>query len=814
MTPKKVTMHLPTQDANYGRMYGKYVANVQAGAQVSIGLTGHRFLETADALLLEIKRMYGKGTGSSYYNNPVLYLDQINKQGTPVDYFTHPNTANHLWGETANIVGDAEVIKIDYLNFVDPTIAIVENWKQQVKEVTGIRPALMEFLTRNTKTNLYARATYRASGHLLKFEICLPGPVWHDVTFNHALFAGLPVYSEIFTKALVNYFDTFKQPMDQQVNHLYVDQHTEEVKKANQQYFKELDTTFTLYGMVSSPFMNSLFMYLARKYSSTVKFLMNPITSGINVLACLAMEEFDPVKDKVLLDKTRAGFGSVLDNKKLMSFVCLDSPDMPSLLMDDFNERIDFLNALPQMGFLSSSVNGSMQKSHTFGKWNINGDQTFISPNSLLFGPVLDKSCHFKVIDTSIDVVSTIVDSIAYIKSCYKHPEQVVAQIKGTNQDPNSPDFVSGNWGSFPDSYKYQSENSSRHDSSHFAMVHLTKVVHENPEYAKKSLWFSNGALYDDVTRHYPLKNAKVKIKLGVTPYGSEYKEIYKAAFNTPIDYDSHSYTVEPSEDGRYLHGAITGKTQCVCGMTFDEHKSTFCAFSEGLFEFSTGPNDFTIMLWEAIKARIESGYIFSNGIELNVFRNKVAWDYLQANRQEFTTTNEGADMAITILTIGDRPMFSVVRAYGDIEKLIPYCYNMDTKPKDKERQYNFRPLKKTSVLLSMTQEQLLEEIKLDENSYSNGSIVINGSRPALLIYILKYTQGVYLSQYLTMPGNLTEQTLKNVLTDFFSQISPAEIIDAKRAENPNEMFDYDAIKLEAVKLCYKIMDTYVPAVI
>ena len=813
MSSKKTILQLPSIDATYGNQYGRYVANIQAASQTTPSHTSIQFLQVAEVILADMKKMYKRGVGTNFYNNPVRYLDQINKQGSPVDYFTHPNTANHLWGNIANIVGDAEVIKMDYMNFVDPTVSIVENWKQQVKEVTGIQPAKMEFLARTTKTNLYARATYRASGHLMKFEICLPGPVWHDVTFNHALFAGLPVYSEIFTKAMVNYFDAFKQPMDGAINHLVVDQHSNEAKQATQQFFKEIDQTFTLYGMVSSPITNTLFMYLARKYSSTVKFLMNPITSGISVLACMAMEEFDPVKDKQFFEKSRPVFGSAFDEgTKLMSFVCLDSPDMPSLLMNDFNERIDFLNALPQMGFMSGSRLVSMQKCTSFSKLNINGDQTFISPSSLLFGPVIDKSCHFKIIDTSIDIVSVIVDSFATIRNSYRDSEQQIPSFKGTKLDPLSADYVGGDWGYFPDSYRQQSGDPVVSGSSYFTMIHLTKTVHENPEFVKDGLWFSSGPLYEDVVRHYPLKNTKVKIKLGVTPYGNELNEVYRAAYNTPIDYDSHSYIVEPSEDGRYLHGAITGKTQCVCGKSFDEHKDVFCAFSEGLFDYNDGSSDFKVMLWKAIRAKIDSGYVFSNGVELNLFRSKTAWEYLQANRQAFTSTKEGADKAMAIFMPAERSMYTVVRAYGNIESLIPYCTNLDA-PVDetasKEIQYSFRKMTRTSVLLAMSQEQLLEEIKLDKNSYLNGSIVINANRPALLIYILRYTQGVRLSQFLTKDGSLTEQTMRDVLNDFFDKVSIMEFMEEYRSDNPNSTYDYDTLKLEAVKAAYEAMDIY-----
>ena len=206
----KTPKDFQTADTAYGYLVGMYSAYITAKAKLNGGYRTGGFFASPENFLLKIKELFKQGVGTNVYNNPILFLDQINKQGTPTDYFTHPNTANHLWGDLKNTVGDVEVISIDFMNFVDPTIEIKEKWKQSIQVATGIKPNNVEFVKLSSRNNVFARATYRASGHLLKFEICLPGPVWHDVTFNHAIVEGIPVFVDISLKAMGEMYDSLK----------------------------------------------------------------------------------------------------------------------------------------------------------------------------------------------------------------------------------------------------------------------------------------------------------------------------------------------------------------------------------------------------------------------------------------------------------------------------------------------------------------------------------------------------------------------------------------------------------------------------
>ncbi len=773
----KTPKDFQTTDTAYGYLVGKYSAYITAKAKLNGGYRTGDFFVSPEDFLLKIKELFKQGVGTNVYNNPILFLDQINKQGTPTDYFTHPNTANHLWGDLKNTVGDVEVISIDFLNFVDPTIEIKEKWKQSIQVATGIKPNNVEFVKLSSRNNVFARATYRASGHLLKFEICLPGPVWHDVTFNHAIVEGIPVFVDISLKAMGEMYDSLKVNIVEGEININELPGTEAAQKLKKAFMKQTEKTFTLYGSLDSVYSSALFNYLAIKYSDNVKWMLNPLTSMSNAVACLVMEAFDPKADGEALNKI---LGTETTDK-FLTFNVIDSPDLPSMTIHDFNTRSQFIEKLPLFGFYPIQTGFiNIGASSDFDKNSLSGVCTFIAPESLLFGPVIEQGGHLKVIDTSITVTSKILDTFVFPRNMYvseieqkieDHKKELPKDMPLTEEVPyvfpsnrnrsNKYMFADTRTNSYNESF--MSRNVKRTGS--FELYQISQIIHDNPEYNVKSLRISSGMLREDLTRHYPLTGAKVQIKLGTHAYHDSLQALYREAFLGSKDYDSISYVVIPEDDGRYLHGALTTKTKCFCGLTLEDHKKTLCAYTENSLYMATNSDhkDISIAFFESLRILASNGYVFNNALEVKLLYCETILKDLIGNKVKYTTSAEEAKKVVKIIsdvtTIIDYP----IRVTNCDEKVIALCNVVDyaSDPFDSE---NSTKTPSMHELMGLDEDGLLNAAKLYTlPCYENNSVTMNITNTPLMIYLLKYGKDLTFSQYYHSPSN-NQEALVNAL--------------------------------------------------
>lgn len=758
----------PSAESAYGMLKGMYNAYITTKAKLQSSYRFGSFFTDPDSLLLKIKELYNQGVAKNVYDNPILFLDQINKQGSPTDYFTHPNTANHMWSDLKKTVGDVEVVEVDFLNFVDPTISVRENWKQSIQAATGIKPANVDFVKLSTRHNVFAKATYRASGHLLKFEICLPGPVWHDVTFNHDIVEGIPVHIDLPLKAIGEMYDNLKLNLKEGEMNIEEMPNTASAQKHKMDFMKQTEKTFTLYGSLDSPYVSQLFNFLAIKYSDNVKWLLNPLTSTVNAIACLVMESFDRKTDGAKLNKS---IGS--DNiSKYLLFTVIDSPELPSLTLHDFSSRSQFIDKISLYGFFPTWQGfRAAESSSYFDKSSLNGLCTFIAPESLLFGPVIEKEGHLKVIDTSITVTSKILDTFVFPKNMYESDKELASIVTSTSEELH--ENKQSLFKSRDRSNKYMFADtrtaympSSMDFTNHgfFEMFQVTQIIHDNPEYNVKTLRMSSGMMRNDITRHYPLTGAKVQVKLGTHAYHDSLAEMYKEAFLGSKDYDNISYTVIPEEDGRYLHGSVTPKTKCHCGLPLEDHKKTLCPFTESSSFVATGAEhkDLSVTFFETLRTLSNNGFVFNNALELKLIYCEIIFKDLIDNKIKYTTTVEGASMVVSMLINTTAVIEYPIRVTGCDEKVLKLCSATPYEDAFISLTESTLRLPSLKEMMSYTEDELLIAAALYTlPCYENDSVTLNITNTPLMLYLLKYGKDLTYSQYYHSPSNNQEALIK-----------------------------------------------------
>lgn len=758
----------PSPIASYGMFYGRYVNSVINSAIFKGRYRDGAYPVNITDLLDTLKTLFDRGVGTNLYKNPVRFLDKLEKQGTPCSYFSHPNTLNHLWSGPKTTTGDLEVLEIDYNNFVDPTIPMVEKWKAQTQAVTGIKANSIDMLVTNIGHALFARATYLVSGHLQKFEICLPGNVWHDVTFNYGIIDHLPVFTDFTTKADADFFSAFKMPIDPEggTQFISVDPESDAVIKASEHYKKLMNKTFTLYGTLDATDTSVSFMFVSAKYSATDLVLKNPITTSFNSTACIAMEQFDQVKDKEIFDKL---YGNKIISRHLC-FKVIDSPDMAPHLFEDYVERKEFLKELPKYGFISYVSNGySAQVVKSYRPESIGSHCSFVAPNTMLFGSVIDTKDSIKVIDTSINVVSKILDTFVIPRGLTNRqkPEQYTEEVKQFLAD-NSGLFLQ-----FPDlpGGAAPTTNKQGDPLGAFDMYQITQNQHTEERFRNKSIRYSTGALLSDVVRHYPLTNANVSVQLAVQPYGAKLPDIYEAAFSTSMDYDRYEYTVLPETDGTYLHGALTPQTKCICGRTIEDHIQQSCEFSEGEWKLSSyrSNNVVAIHFLTNLRDEITKGNTkFNNIVEINFLWLETALSYLLDIRTAALIDPKVAAVVKEIFMLASDLTLPSICIYGEIEELKAF-----TRQKDEPIVYDsFRSLmsKEDEIpdvesIFSMTKRKLGEYLKASKKTKPlllGDKIIATSDNYEFIVYLLKYVRGVRISQFFTKEASFKSGNMLN----------------------------------------------------
>lgn len=747
----------PGTTVTYGTYYGKYVNAVINAAVFRGRYRDGAFPISIDDILKTIKGLYDKGIGVKFYKNPVRFLDQLAKQGKPCSYFSHPNTRNHLWNGLKTTMGDFEVFDIDYTNFVVPSTAVVEKWKEQTQSVTGIKANSIDILVTGVSRTVFARATYLVSGHLQKFEICLPGKVWHDVTFNYGIIDNLPVFTEMSSKADADFFETFNQPLVQEggAQILSVDPDSEAVVKASKEYEKTINKTFTLYGTLDATQVSEAFMYLSEKYSNTEDYLKNPITSGSNCIACIAMERYDPVEDKKIFDKV---YGTDRITRHLV-FKVIDTPDMSQYLFDQYVERKEFLKQLPSYGFVSHAAYGhNSQVTKGFSIDDINSHCSFIAPNTMLFGTVLPAKDSIKVIDTSISVVSKVLDTFII-------PRRMVNYQLPENQPQEVKEFLEKHpktWISFPD-LKLNPTFLSSSDKSHaaFEMYQITQIEHEQERFRNKAIRYSSGSLTNNFIRHYPFSGARVKVMLGVMPFGSTPDKVYEAAHSESMNYDQYSYSVLPEEDGRYLHGALTADSLCICGKSIKDHTDHYCPYTEGelkLYSYNSN-NKVALYFLEYLRYAIDSTETPkpNNVVDVNLIWMGTALMYLIENRKVAMTDKKIAETVKSIFMLSSELTLPNLCVYGETEQLRAFTWSSD----DDSGISVYYPqtggekeIPDVEGILNMSQRQLekyLSTSSKQKPQIIDGKIIVTQDNYEFIVYLLKYVKGgIRISQYFT----------------------------------------------------------------
>lgn len=756
----------PSPIATYGMYYGRYVNAVINSAIFKGRYRDGAYPVNITGLLNTLKTLFDQGVGTNLYKNPVRFLDKLKKQGKPCSYFSHPNTLNHLWSGPKTTTGDLEVLEIDYNNFVDPTVSMVEKWRAQTQAVTGIKANSIDMLVTNIGHSLFARATYLVSGHLQKFEICLPGNVWHDVTFNYGIIDHLPVFTDFTTKADADFFSAFKKPLDPDggTQFISVDPESDAVIKASEQYEKLMNKTFTLYGTLEATDVSVGFMFVSAKYSATDLVLKNPITTSFNSTACIAMEQFDQVKDKEIFDKL---YGTKIISRHLC-FKVIDSPDMAPHLFEDFVERKEFLKELPKYGFISYVSNGySYYVAKSYGPENIGSHCSIVAPNTMLFGSVIDTNDSIKVIDTSIKVVSKILDTFVI-------PRNMVNQQKPEQYSEEVKQYYANNSGLFLQFPDLPSEGVPRKRTQGdpigaFDMYQITQNQHPEERFRNKSIRYSTGALQNEVVRHYPLTNANVSVQLAVQSYGSKLPDIYEAAFSTSMDYDRYAYTVMPEDDGTYLHGALTTQTKCICGRTIEDHIQQSCEYSEGEWKLSNyrSNNVVAIYFLSNLRDEITKGNTkFNNIVEINFLWLETALSYLLDIRTAALTDSKVASVVKEIFMLASDLTLPSICIYGEIEELKAF-----TRQKDEPIvYYSFRSVmsKEDEIpdvesIFSMTKRKLGEYLKASKNPKPlllGDKIIATSDNYEFIVYLLKYVRGVRISQFFTKEASFKSGSL------------------------------------------------------
>lgn len=550
-----------------------------------------------------------------FYDCPTLFLSALYSTPRQPDYFTHPNTKNHMWGEFKETFNGFEMAKVSGVDFVDPTPVFKKSWSKELLNITGYVGTTMQFTKISLQTTLFGRATYRASGQLIKFEICLPNNLWIDVSYNFDLVEFLP--ASIYVTPSI-FAEIAEEKTGESLNDQYNNSNRIDITidGTNQKRISEgLARTISVIGTVRLRDRNFVYNYMLCRYSDNPYFLDNPITNEEQLCAMLLMNDDSSnitkyVNEKKIYDEPNKPMEFKVIDVAGLNTACLGMSEIKSELLSKL--RFHGLNSY-HCDLMPSTHTQSMKKFTELSVDEIYGIRSALIPESVMFG--LNKTTdHIKIIDTSINLAMEVEFSITYL--CPDRDKLITSRYNNlVAYKPNKPgeyNYI------FPDTELENITNATTdgptsEKTTDLGLMVSTVSVLRSLDIDEKTVSENVVSFQDSDANVIFTKGARLNYSLGLSsfaffrkiehhPYKDE-TDLKSAALGSVYNFNLLAYTAVPDSNGSYLHKVINKHSRCVCGLKLNAHTPDGCNIGNllGLISLRNYQTSVKVAILEAV---------------------------------------------------------------------------------------------------------------------------------------------------------------------------------------------------------------------